>query len=363
MTKKEYWYWLCHIDGLGSVRIKKLLDYFEEPEGIFRAGKTEMEACKILPSRLVESWYTAKKGAHKIVSGMERLSQRGITFLSRDDPNYPERLKEIYDPPCGLYVKGSMETFHRPCAAIVGARQCTEYGREAARYFGRVLANAGFSIVSGMAVGIDAAGHRGALDGSHSTFAVLASNVDVCYPRENIGMYMEIQKRGAILSEFDGQKVVPGLFPLRNRIISGMADCVLVIEAREKSGSLITADLALDQGREVFALPGRICDPISSGCNELIKSGAQILTKPEDILSCFHMEDKKNLNQTLKKEALSSMEEFVLGYLGPEEKHVEQLLYETGLPISALMEALLQLEIKNYVRQPAKNYYSFIKFS
>lgn len=363
MTKKEYWYWLCHIDGLGSVRIKKLLEYFEKPEGIFRASKKEMEACKILSNRLMECWDTAKKDAQKIVSGMERLSKRGITFLSMDDPAYPERLKEIYDPPCGLYVKGSMEMFHSPCAAIVGARQCTEYGREAARYFGRSLANAGFSIVSGMALGIDAAGHRGALEGNHSTFAVLASNVDVCYPRENIGMYMEIQKHGAILSEFDGQKVVPGLFPLRNRIISGMADCVLVIEAREKSGSLITADLALDQGREVFALPGRICDPISSGCNELIKNGAQILTKPEDILSCFHMEDKKSLNSILKKEPLSPMEEFVLGYLGPEEKHVEQLLYETGLPISVLMELLLQLEIKDYVRQPAKNYYSFIKFS
>lgn len=176
-------------------------------------------------------------------------------------------------------------------------------------------------------------------------------------------MYMEIQKKGAILSEYDKETIVSGMFPLRNRIISGLSDCVIVIEARERSGSLITADLALEQGREVFALPGRICDPVSKGCNELIKNGAQILTKPEEILQYLKLQDKKISQWERKNIPLTSVEMLVLEHLEPEMKHVEQLLDETELPISVLMETLLQLEFKNYVRQPAKNYYSFIKIS
>lgn len=363
MTKREYWYWLCHIDGLGSVGMKKLLEYFGGPEEILKASENAVEQCKILNARQMEGMKRAKQERERIVGGMEKLEQEGISFLTLEDAAYPQRLKEIYDPPCGLYVKGNLELFHRPSAAIVGARQCTEYGREAARYFGRALADAGVSVVSGMALGIDAAGHRGALDGKHPTFAVLASDVNVCYPRENIGMYMEIQNTGALLSEFDRKPVVPGMFPMRNRIISGMADCVIVIEARERSGSLITADLALEQGREVFALPGRINDPVSSGCNELIKHGAQILTKPEDLFSCLQLRQETISRQRVKKAPLTPVEEMVLEHLGPEMKHVEQLLYETGLPISDLLESLLQLEIKNYASQPSKNYYSYIKFS
>lgn len=201
------------------------------------------------------------------------------------------------------------------------------------------------------------------MEKGHATFAVLASNVAACYPRDNIEMYMEIQKKGAILSEYDKETIVSGMFPLRNRIISGLSDCVIVIEARERSGSLITADLALEQGREVFALPGRICDPVSKGCNELIKNGAQILTKPEEILQYLKLQDKKISQWERKNIPLTSVEMLVLEHLEPEMKHVEQLLDETELPISVLMETLLQLEFKNYVRQPAKNYYSFIKIS
>ncbi len=363
MTKKEYWYWLCHIDGLGSVRIRKLLEYFEEPEAIYCALEKEMEACGILPQRAIESWKKAKSEKEKIIGSMEAMEKKGITFLSMEDPEYPAKLKEIYDPPIGLYVKGKMDLFDFPSVAIVGARQCTEYGRETARHFARVLSDAGCTIVSGMALGIDTAGHRGALEAGNATFAVLASNVSVCYPRENIEIYMEIQKNGAVLSEYDKEKIVPGMFPMRNRIISGMADCVIVIEARERSGSLITADLALEQGKEVFAVPGRICDPISSGCNELIKNGAHILTKPEDVFSCFQINYKKFSKQKIKKVSLTPVEKIVLDHLEAEAKHVEQLLWETGLPISVLAETLLHLEIKNYVRQPEKNYYTFINFS
>lgn len=363
MTKREYWYWLCHIDGFGSIRIKRLLDCFKEPEAIYLASEWEMEKSGILSERLLAAWKRAKRDRNKIIYGMEKLEERKVTFLTIEDQQYPNKLKEIYDPPIGVYVKGSMNAFKYPCVSIVGARQCTEYGRKAARYIGKVLSDAGVSIVSGMALGIDAAGHWGALDGGNATFAVLASNVSVCYPRENIELYLEIEKNGAILSEFDKKSIVPGMFPLRNRIISGMSDCVIVVEARERSGSLITADLALEQGREVFALPGRICDPISGGCNELIKNGAQILTKPEDILHYLHIEDKKISQWSASTIPLTPVEKLVLEHLEPEVKHVEQLLCETGLPLSILLEALLQLEVKNYIRQPAKNYYSFIKFS
>lgn len=161
MTKKEYWYWLCHIDGFGSVRIKKLLEYFESPEDIYLANEREMEKSGILSERLLDAWQRAKKEKDRILNGMETLEKRNILFLTMDDQQYPEKLKQIYDPPFGLYVKGSLTGFSSHSVAIVGARQCTEYGREVARYFGGVLSEAGVSVISGMALGIDAAGHRG----------------------------------------------------------------------------------------------------------------------------------------------------------------------------------------------------------
>ena len=367
MTKEEYWYWLCHIDGLGSVRIRQLLEFFGDAQAIFDASEDQVRDSGILSSRLLETMIQARKGTAKICRSLEKLVKKQIRFIPVCDPLYPQKLKEIYDPPCCLYVKGDARLLSYPCAAIVGARQCTEYGRQAAAYFAGVLAGMGIAVVSGMAVGIDAAAHRGALNAGGPTIAVLASDVSTSNPRENLPLYLDISQNGAVISEYDDRRTVPGMFPVRNRIISGMADCVLVMEAREKSGSLITADQALEQGREVFALPGRMDDPFSRGCNALIKSGAQILTGPEDVLSCFAIgEDavKRGMkaNGPARREPLTKREAYVYGFVGTDTKHLEQLLEETGLPVSDLLEILLQLELKKYVRQPIKNYYSAFHF-
>ena len=199
-----------------------------------------------------------------------------LIYYGKNHPGYPEKLKVLESPPAGLYVLGKLPDPDRKTAAIVGARSCSVYGRRQARFFARALSARGIQIVSGLASGIDRAAHEGALEGGTQTFAVLGCGADVCYPRENFGIYRQIaQGGGGILSEFEpGSRPLGWHFPRRNRIISGLADLVLVVEARARSGALITADCALEQGKTVYAVPGRLEDPLSEGCNRLIFQGA-----------------------------------------------------------------------------------------
>ncbi len=212
------------------------------------------------------------------------LEEKNIRFIPYFSEEYPVRLKNIPAPPYALYVRGRLPTVTDPPAALVGARNCTHYGERMALEYGEKLAENGISIISGMARGIDGAAGRGAINADGCTYAVLGSGVDVCYPRENRGLYVDIQKSGGILSEqLPGSPPLQGNFPRRNRIISAMADLVLVMEAKEKSGSLITADQALEQGKEVYALPGPVTSLLSQGCHRLIAQGAGILLSPEDL--------------------------------------------------------------------------------
>ena len=215
-------------------------------------------------------------------------------------------------------------------------------------------------IISGMAAGIDAWGQKGALK-QGKTFAVLGNGVDICYPAENISLYMQIPQSGGLISEFPiGMRGLPYMFPIRNRIISGLSDLILVVEARKRSGSLITVDQALEQGREVCALPGRTIDPLSEGCNELIKNGAMLITKPEEILDCLKWKsiDKKRDNKIEETRVkLTAQEQYVFQYISFDLIHFEQLLEKTNMPIGFLMTYLLQLEMKNCIEQPIKNYY------
>ena len=277
-----------------------------------------------------------------------------------EDSIYPKRLKSLPDAPFSLYVKGELPKEELPSVAIVGARVCSEYGREAAFYFGEQLARAQVQIISGMAAGIDAWGQKGALK-QGKTFAVLGNGVDICYPAENISLYMQIPQSGGLISEFPiGMRGLPYMFPIRNRIISGLSDLILVVEARKRSGSLITVDQALEQGREVCALPGRTIDPLSEGCNELIKNGAMLITKPEEILDCLKWKsiDKKRDNKIEETRVkLTAQEQYVFQYISFDLIHFEQLLEKTNMPIGFLMTYLLQLEMKNCIEQPIKNYY------
>ena len=237
----------------------------------------------------------------------EELAQAGISFVSALEEGFPDKLREIPDPPFGIYYKGKMPGETEPAAAIIGARLASGYGREQARRFGRQISARGIAVISGMARGIDGIAQKAALDAGGKSYAVLGCGVDICYPEENRELYERLQQQGGVLSEYPpGMQPIAKLFPPRNRIISGLSDLVLVIEARKRSGTLITVDMALEQGREVYALPGRVSDALSDGCNRLIRQGAGPATCPQDILEFFFgtgsEEDSEAERKAVKRE-------------------------------------------------------------
>ena len=293
---------------------------------------------------------------------MKVCVKNGIRFIPHFTDEYPEKLKRISDYPYALYVKGSLPDKAAKKAALVGARRCTPYGEKYAVDFGKVLAEHGVQIISGMARGVDGMGHRGALLGNGKTFAVLGCGVDVCYPREHIGLYVDIlEQGGGIISEMPpGTPPFPQNFPARNRIISGLSDVVLVMEAGEKSGSLITVDLALEQGREVYALPGPVNSRMSIGCNELIRQGAGILLSPEMFLEELGLSGKKTEKEGKNKKMLETQEELLYSCLGLYPKSVEEILKETKLEVRQVMEILVSLELRGYIREISKNHYIIV---
>lgn len=243
--------------------------------------------------------------------------------------------------------------------AIVGARKCTPYGEEMALAYGERLAEAGIQIISGMARGIDGAAQRGALNGGGRTYGVLGCGVDICYPREHRGLYCDILKEGGLLSEqLPGEPPLAGYFPARNRIISGLSDLVLVMEAKERSGSLITADMALEEGKDVFALPGLATSPMSRGCHRLIAQGAGILLSPEDLLEMLGYQKEKLCQKPDKNEKmLETTENIVYSCLGLYPKGVQSLSVETGLAPPDLIEQLMTLELQGYIKEVSRNQY------
>ena len=238
-------------------------------------------------------------------------------------------------------------------------RGLANYGEGQALEYGKCLASAGVQIISGLALGIDGAGQRGALNGGGTTYGVLGCGVDICYPRENIGLYMDIQREGGIISEqIPGEPPMSYHFPLRNRIISGLADVVLVMEAKEKSGSLITTDMALEQGRDVYALPGPVTSTLSQGCHRLIRQGAGILISPEEFLKELQIEVSENSTELLKNEKmLETTEKVVYSCLDLFPRNVSEIQMKTGLDARILMETLMTLEMEGYIKETAKNYY------
>lgn len=305
----------------------------------------------------------AKKDT-KLEEKWRRTEEKRIQFIPYFLKTYPEKLKYITDPPYALYVLGQLPDEKRKSAAIVGARNCTAYGEQMALQYGKSLAEAGIQIISGMARGIDGAGQRGALNSSWAkesgvTYAVLGCGVDVCYPRENIGLYMDIQEKGGIVSEFSpGTQPYAWNFPRRNRIISALADWILIMEAKERSGSLITADLALEQGKDVYALPGPVNSVLSQGCHRLIKQGAGILITPEELMDEWNINPVEIGQKGNKSEKMLESPEFmVYSCLDLFPKGTDQLMKETGLSVTELMERLITLELNGYVKEVSRNYY------
>ena len=352
-----YEYWLASLQGVSSGKKMLLRRRFKNAKTIYNIEDRELLFSGILKEKEIQAVVSARKNSFG--EEYERMAQKGISFVPYFSERYPKRLRTVLNPPYALYVRGELPGEETASAAIVGARRCTPYGEEMAQRYGRSLAQAGVQIISGMARGIDGAGQRGALNAQGKTYGVLGCGVDICYPRENFGLYMELQEKGGLISEqVPGTKPLPGYFPARNRIISALSDVVLVIEAAEKSGSLITADLALEQGKEVYALPGPVTSLLSKGCHRLLQQGAGILISPEDLLDEMNIQRPKDLQIINKNEkTLETPENLVYSCLGFIPKGVDCLSKETGLSVREVLEQLITLELQGAAKEISKNYY------
>ena len=291
---------------------------------------------------------------------MEETSLQKIRQIRKDEPEYPEKLRNYPRMPKELYVLGTLPEQQKPSIAIVGARMCSVYGRIQAFRYAKYLSEAGVQVISGLASGIDAEGHKGALEGGTATYAVMGNGVDICYPSGNRRLYERIlRSKGGILSEYPpGTHAQSYHFPIRNRIISALADVVLVVEAKEKSGSLITARYAMEQGKSVYAVPGPVNESLSSGCHKLIYDGAGIAYSPEILLEEWGIY-RKNAQKEEEKKKITLASELKLVYsgLGLRPKTVDDLVRETGLLPEKIRSGLLELELMGVVRETGRNYY------
>ncbi|MGF7144783.1 DNA processing protein [Anaerotaenia torta] len=365
MEKIEYQYWLANLKNIGLRKIDVLLKLFGTAEAVYKAAEKELYALKkdkALPDRFSEAdieTVLRNRDAGRIHDDYTKLLSRGIYFVTREDTEYPGQLRHICGAPYGLYVRGRLPGQEEKLLAVVGARDCSPYGREMAAWLAGAAAKAGIGIVSGLARGVDRYAHEGALAAGGRTYGVMGCGIDICYPREHINLYMEIKKEGGIISEYaPGTQPAAGNFPVRNRIISGLCQGILVVEARQKSGSLITVDQGLEQGKEIYALPGRAMDRLSEGCNNLIKMGAKLITSPKDILEDYFPNYEQNMDELKKNnKQLEKVEKIVYASLCLEPRSMEELARMTGLPVDVLMEKLFFLELQGYARQIGKNYY------
>lgn len=279
ITDKMYDYWLCSLGGIGNVSVRRLLKLCGNAKAVYEA-ENEMLGKVLRHSQLLA--LQNSKQEWSLQEEYERLEHLNIHFLSEEEEAYPQRLKQIPDAPYGLFYRGSLPEDGRMSVAVIGARDCSEYGRYVAEQLGKYLGGRGIQVISGMARGIDGISQTAAMEAGGISFGVLGSGVDVCYPAQNKGLYEKLAEQGGILSAYGpGTLPKPQNFPPRNRIVSGLADAVVVIEARERSGTLITVDMALEQGREIYVVPGRITDRLSDGCNRLLAQGASVFLSPD----------------------------------------------------------------------------------
>jgi DNA processing protein len=362
------WLALALTPGLACRLCARLLRKIGSPDRIFHASLTELEACS-LPARVAQAIHNkeAFKRAAKELAGIRNIP--GCRLLNWTEPEYPQKLLQIYDPPVLFYLRGDPQILNMPCLSIVGTRRPTLYGSQMAERLGRDLAARGLVILSGMARGIDAIGHHGALAANGRAIGVLGTGIDVCYPKENKKLYERVLERDAILSEFPiGTHPAPENFPIRNRIVAGMPLGVIVIEGAEFSGSLITAGLAMDSGREVFGVPGNVTQAVSYAPNMLIKQGAKLVTNAEDVIEELPTPVRAALAKAERPEAeqrnllafasLGASKKKLYGLLVVEEtRHIDELVENSGLNSSEVLATLFDLEMKGVVRQlPGKQF-------
>jgi DNA processing protein len=345
---------LSSVPGVGPMRIRSLVGRFGSAEAVFHAGLEELRRTDGIDEKTARSILNG--GDDAFAAEQIHLSEKtGIRALTFWDDDYPEPLKAIADPPAILFVKGTLIEQDRIAVAVVGTRSPSTYGRNTAERISEELAHCGVTVVSGMARGIDTAAHRGALRGAGRTLAVLGSGADVVYPSENKKLCEAVAESGAVVSEFPlGTQPDPGYFPRRNRIISGLSRGTLVVEAGDRSGALITAYMALDQGRDVFAVPGNITSPKSKGTNRLIREGAKLVDSVEDILAEI---PEKRLPAGRREpvgratDSLNAHEAQLIELLDEEPKHIDWIAAAGNVTTSEALAVLLSLELKNYVKQ------------
>lgn len=364
MDAKEALLALNMVDHVGPVRLRQLLEHFGDAPAVLRASRGELLRVHGIGAETAEA-IAGWEQTVDLPAELQRLRDFGCHFLTPADETYPAALREIYDPPIVLYVKGRLDARERNAIAMVGSRRTTHYGQEMGRKLAYQLAYVGVTVVSGGARGIDTAAHQGALAAKGRTVAVLGTGINLVFPPENAELFERIAANGALVTQFPFNRPADKQsFPIRNRIVAGMTLGTVVVEAGLNSGALITAGMATDYGRQVFAVPGRIDSPSSKGCHDLIKKGAKLCEGAEDVLSEFeYLFPTSNRppgpaeTGMLPALTLSDNEQRVFSLLSTEEMAIDELIQQSGLAASVVAVTLLGLEMKRLVRQlPGKRF-------
>ena len=364
MDELKYELWMMKLD-IGCVTKGRIADCLGGAQAVYEADKSTLMSSNMIDEDDVAS-IIADRNATDLDKLMEEFIPMGQSLITRSMSHFPDKLKEIGNAPYGLFCIGRLPDSWDKCVSIVGARRCSEYGRSVAMELGEMLAKRGYTVISGMALGIDNASHVGALRADGVSVAVLGCGVDKCYPRNNINTYVQLQERGAIISEhYPKTEPIAYNFPMRNRIISALSNQVVIIEAREKSGSLITADFALSQGRDVYALPGRINDALSGGCNRLIAQGAGIITSIEDFINTI--EDVRvdtllpRCNMNYQNLFLEKEDALVYSCLDYYPKNIEDIISESNLDLMRALSCIMNLCEAGLAKEAFVNQYVKIK--
>ncbi len=360
MDSHVYWVGFSLVKGIGSVRMQALEDFYGDLERAWNASYDSLLETGI-PAKLCERIVQLRKQVD-LEKYWNKIISQGIKVITRDDDLYPRLLREINQPPPVLYVRGELSLDDEWAVAIVGTRKLTHYGRQAAEEFSRQLADHHITVVSGLARGIDAVAHKAAIEAGGRSIAVLGSGVDRIYPPEHTALAEKIMNHGAIISDYaPGTSPESSNFPPRNRIISGLSRAVVVIEAGEKSGALITAEFASDQGRDVYALPGQIFSLQSKGTNRLIQNGAKPILEIRDLLIDLQVELIQEHKQMRMTYPLDTFEQKILSLLSDQPLHVDEITQLSEMPVSQVSACLSMLELKGVSRQVGGMKYVAIK--
>ena len=340
------------LPDIGPVRIRNLLSRFGSAQAVLAATQADLSQVDKVGFKAANNiirW----RDLIDLDGELRRIDQFGANIVTTDDSEYPALLRQIYDPPPVLYVRGTLRPEDAYAIAMVGTRQSTLYGRQTAERLARQLAASGVTVVSGGARGIDSASHEGALQSGGRTIAVLGTGLDIVYPAENVKLYQRIAEQGAVITQFPfGRKGDKQSFPIRNRIVAGMTQGTVVVEANRASGALITANFAAEYGRTVYAVPGRVDSPRSAGCHDLIKDGAQLCESAEDVLAEFaHLQAIDPEESELSLPTLSHPEQQIFNVLTLEEMQQDEIIRRSELPAAQVSVALLQLEMKKLIQQ------------